>query len=468
MPPHRTVAVAFAVFAIVSIALALPAFRRPATGERFFLADRALGALRLGLTQAASGLSFWILVAVSAAAYAIGLAAIWMAIGILAGAALSSCIIGPRLQALLAKESASSVLVLLGGSDPTAGGRPRSAAAIVVFTALIALSVQFHFAGLMLGRSLGMPLPVAVACVAVFAVLPAFLSGRAGVANAGTLAGVVVLLSAMSLAFVGLPLLGNFSALPDQLAATGPDAMSLVNGREGSTAILLILGSLGLGLGLLGQPHVLDHVAAARGPRSVRWGAAIVLSWYAFVLAGLLLLGWSARVLYESIEAERVLFDVVTRLLPPSLIALPLLAVTAAVSVTAGSQLLSLADSSRLFWRGRGGEQMPLARVRTVIVVATGIAAVAAIYFTLGNPRLFLFAWLVTGVACGPLLLLRLRGTRIQPLVAALALRVGVALTLILFLLRRESAQWLAVWLPFAAACLVALLGRSKREALKP
>jgi hypothetical protein len=43
-------------------------------------------------------------------------------------------------------------------------------------------------------------------------------------------------------------------------------------------------------------------------------------------------------------------------------------------------------------------------------------------------------------------------------------MRVGIVLTLLLFLLRRERADWMAAFVPFAVAMLVAILGRERGQ----
>ena len=99
---------------------------------------------------------------------------------------------------------------------------------------------------------------------------------------------------------------------------------------------------------------------------------------------------------------------------------------------------------------------------RTVIFVMTLAAGAIAAFVSLGSARVALLCWLATAAVLGPLFLVRASGVHIRPGYAAAAMRVGIVLTLILFLLRRERIDWMAAFVPFAIALLVAILGRER------
>jgi Na+/proline symporter len=466
----ETLILSLAGFALLTLLPAVLGARR-VDSDSFFTMHQRLGALRLGLMQAASGLSFWLLIGVSAAAYTTGLAALWLAAGILLGAGTSAWS-GPRLRDLMSTPATRSTVGLLsipvatdarGGRparDAESEGRPRSAAFILALTFLVSMGVQFQIAGASVAAGLGLPAMAGIALVAVLTLLPALLSGRAGIANASLTVAALVAITAVVLPAIAFAFLGDIGNLFQALAMRNPALASPLAGHVGGTAALFTLGSLGMGLGLIGQAQVHDHVVAARSARSIRWGSLVTLGWYAIVLAGMLCLGWSARLLYSGMgNGEGLMLEATLRLLPAQAMVLPVLAIVAAASATGASQLLTLAEIGLVFRRKAPDEQIAIGTVRTLIVVATGIAAVTAFLIS-GSSRLFLFTWLLSAVACGPALLLRIQGYRIRPLVGALALRLGLALTLVLFLLQRQNTQWLVTFVPFLATYLVARSGR--------
>jgi Na+/proline symporter len=178
----------------------------------------------------------------------------------------------------------------------------------------------------------------------------------------------------------------------------------------------------------------------------------------------MLLLGWSARALYESIDsADLVRFELVQRILPPSLVALPVLAVVAAVITCLGAQLVVMCDAVVLVTARTQVGAPTTARLRTAVLLAGGAAAVIAALTSLDSARVALLCWLATAAVLGPLFLVRASGASVRPGFAAAAMRIGIVLTLLLFLLRRERTEWLAAVLPFTAAVAVAVLGRERK-----
>jgi Na+/proline symporter len=157
-----------------------------------------------------------------------------------------------------------------------------------------------------------------------------------------------------------------------------------------------------------------------------------------------------------------VIFELVQRILPPNLAALPVLVVFSAVIVAMGAQLLAVADALVLLTVRPGTDAPSVGRLRTVVFL-TGLAAASiAAFVSLGSARVALLCWLATAAVLGPLFLVRAAGVQIRPGYAAAAMRVGIVLTLVLFLLRRERAEWMAAFVPFAIALLIAIVGRER------
>ena len=245
----------------------------------------------------------------------------------------------------------------------------------------------------------------------------------------------------------------------------GEIAVAPFGGHTGIQALIFLLGAFGIGLGLCGQPQVLEHYLATRSESQVRWAGVVAIAWFALLLAGLLLLGWEARVLYESIErGETVIFELVQRVLPPNLAALPVLAISLAVIVAMGAQLLAVADALVLLPGRTAPESPSVGRLRTVIFLAALAAGAIAAFVSLVSARVALLCWLATAAVLGPLFLVRAAGVQLRPGFAAAAMRIGIVLTLLLFLFRRERADWMATFVPFAVALLVAIFGRERGQ----
>jgi Na+/proline symporter len=440
--------------------------RRTRNVDDFHLAGRTLGGWRVGLSQAAGAYGLWILIGVSGAAYTLGLAAAWIGIGVLAGAALAWFYVGPGIHSQARMVGATTAFELLGqpGSGDASRSTAQSAAGIAAVAVFFGICAQFSIAGSAVARVLAIHQSTAVFIVAGGTLAGALLAGSRAISAIGALSALLIVAVAVFLPLPSFFFLGGVAGLKSALAATGELALDPLAGHAGAQAALFVMGSFGIGLGLCGQPQLIDAFIATRSVRAIRGAGAIALAWFALVLLGMLLLGWSARALYESIDsADVVLFELVQRILPPSLLALPVLAVVAAVVTAIGAQLVIMSDALVLLTSRTETGPPTTVRLRTAVLLAGGAATVIASLASLDSARVALLCWLATAAVLGPLFLVRASGVHVRAGFAAAAMRIGIVLTLLLFLLRRERTEWLAAVLPFTAALAVAVFGRDRK-----
>ena len=468
MSSLQAVWTALGAIALLLLIIALWTLRRARTVEEFHLAGRGLGVIRGGLSAVASAYSFWVMVGVTGAAFTLGWSAVWFAIGIVLGAAFTWFFVGPAVRRAATARAAETALELVGGAGESSAAAIISVTSIAAVAALFGIVAQLGFAGTAVAREIGMHPAVGVALVGALALLGAVVGGLRATASAGLLCALLVIPVAVFLPFFGLVFIGPLNQLPTALATTGEGATALFGLRGGLDTAVLLLAALGLGAGICGQPQVLEHFLAARSERAVRWSGVPAIAWLLIVLAAALVLGWVARVDYASIaNPDEVMFEVPRRVMPPSFIALPIIAVLALVVCSVGNQLVVTCYGLLAVARNRAAPAVGLGRLRIVIllagIAAAGIAAVSGV----GSSRGFLLAWLAVSATVGPLVLLTCAGVQIRQGWVPAAARVAIALALILFLLRRERLVEIAMFLPFYAALLVALLGR-KREVLGP
>jgi sodium/proline symporter len=460
MPSSQAVWTVIGASAAVLLVIALWTMRRARTLDGFHLADRELGAIRGGLSGVASAYSFWAMVGVTGAAFTLGWSAIWLALGILLGAAFSWFVVGPALRRRANAANAGTALELAG-----AGSATVSVTSIAAVAVLFGIVAQLGFAGGAVARGLGLSTAAGVMLVAALALVGPVLGGLRATASAGVLCALVVIPAAVLLPQFGLIFVGGFDQLRSGLATTGEGAAALLGGRGALDATVLLLAAAGLGASTCGQPQVLDQYLAARSERSIRWSGVIAVLWLVVVLAGALALGWVARIDYASIDnPDVVMFEVPRRIMAPSFVALPILAVLALVVCSVGNQLVTTCYALLAVARNRDAPPVSLGRLRVTILLAGVAAAVIAAVSGVDSSRGFLLAWLATSATVGPLVLLACAGVRVRNGWAAAAARVAIALALVLFLLRRERLIEIAMFLPFYAAMLVALLGRQRQS----
>ncbi|HZF25568.1 MAG TPA: hypothetical protein VEZ88_04855 [Steroidobacteraceae bacterium] len=448
--------------ALVLVVIALWTLRRARTLEDFRAAG-ALGVIRGGLSGAASAYSFWLVVGVAGAAFTLGWSALWLAIGIVLGAAFAWFVVGPAVKRAASAAGASTALDLAGGSGEGSGAATLSVTSLAAVAALFGIVAQLGFAGAAVANGLGTSAAVGVMLVAALALLAPVLGGLRATASAGVLCALIVIPVVLMLPTFGLIFIGPVDQLRTALATTGDSAAALFGGRSTLDAAVLVLAAAGLGAGICGQPQVLDQFVAARSERALRGSGVFAVFWMLVVLTGALVLGWAARIDYSSIaNPDDVIFEVPRRVMPPAFAALPVLAVLALVVCSVGNQLVLLAHAALNVARNRDAPPVSLKRIRLVILIAGILAAAIAAVSGVGSSRGFLLAWLALSAMVGPLVLMSCAGVRVRPPWVAGAARAAIALTLILFLLRRERLIEIAMFLPFYGALLIALLGRRR------
>jgi len=413
-----------------------------------------VGALRLGLSQAVSAYSFWILIGVSAAAYVDGLTAAWTADGFVIGAVINALYVGRRVRRAVGQQSLPVWLSATGttvpdprsqsaspissahGSDAWKGNASAGAAGILLLVLFVAMVAQLRVAGSLLADALGIAVWAAVGLIGTVVAAVVFLGERRGAIDGAAMIAVLLVPIAVLLLIPAILFAGSLGNLFDMLwMSTQPGTTGAGAGAPGlRRGVLSWLVALLVGLALPGLPHVLDQFAAARDERVAARAGWVTLIWLVLITTLMLLLGWCARVLYTGLSADLLLVDVAERLLPPYLQALAPLAICAAVCAALGHQLLTSAEAAAPHWVALGDPALRPKRLRRVRVILIVMAVALAAVLDFGSSRVLLFALVALGAVVLPALLARLAGRNWRRATVALTVRAGLILTLLLFL----------------------------------
>ncbi len=402
-----------------------------------------VGALRLGLSQAVSAYSFWILIGVSAAAYVDGLAAAWVFDGFVIGAAVNALYVGRRLRKAAIEQGLPVWLSATGTTVPVPprpsesaqahgawqGSASAGAAGILLLVLFVAMVAQLRVAGHLLADALDVAVWAGVGLIGAVVAAVVFIGERRGAIDGAALIAVLLVPIAVLLLLPAIVFAGSLGNLFDMLA------MSTQTGTGGSgRGVLSWLVALLVGLSLPGLPHVLDQFGAARDERTAARAGWVALLWLVLLTALMLLIGWCARALYTGLSPDLLLVDVAERLLPPYLQALAPLAVCLAVCAALSHQLLAAGEAAAPHWLAIGDPTQRPQRVRRVRAIVIVLAVLVAAVVNFGSSRVLLFALVALGAVVAPALLARLAGKNWRPATVALTVRAGLILTLLLFL----------------------------------
>ena len=447
--------VVFIVYFTAMLVIGALVYRRNHSLTDFVLGGRSLNKWVAALSAQASDMSGFILIALPGAAYAGGLGAGWIALGLAIGTYLNWRLNAARLR--LYTEKAGG-LRKQGGSitiseyfenrfeDPTRLLRLLSAVIIVFFFSIYVAS-GLAAGSLLFDEIFGIGPGLAITIMVLIIVSYTFLGGYLAVSYTDFIQGSLmwvglIIVAAMMFAVLGGSELisGIRTASPELLSPTGSVSIAEGGGwvAGGGLGTIVILSGLAWGLGYFGQPHILARFMGIRHASEVAPARKIAMVWVVTGLAGAAFIGLAGIALFENQLAnpETVFIDTVQQLMNPWVAGILLVGVIAAIMSTADSQLLVVSsalseDLYRAFLHREASERSLLWVGRITVVLVAAIAYVLALgaESVLG---LVAYAWAGFGAAFGPLILLSLfwRGMN---WVGALAGMVSGAVTVVVW-----------------------------------
>ena len=405
--------IAFGAYLAAMIGVGLWSARKGSeTQEDFFLGGRRGTAFATALSAVSSGRSAWLVLGASAAAWKIGLSALWLFPGYVAIEAAMFLTLGPRLRVRSAELGALTLPEVLASAGTVRGEASyRSVRAIAGFLTVVFLlsyvSAQLVGGGKALeavfdieGNTWGLSISAAV--VLAYTVL----GGYRAVVVTDVLQAILMLVGLLVVPLLGLRLVGGWDAMWSTLEGIDPALCSL------GTSGWAIAGGLAIGLGSLGNPHILVRHMSLEDPKSARaafyWGTG----WNVLMAAGALFMGLVGRAYYQGVASfpngdADFLFPqlgaaVSEQYLFVGFAGVLLATLFAAVMSTCDSQLLVIASSiMRDFRRGESARGGPARLGHSRLVVGAAIAVAVALSFGAARlvPPVVLLAWGARGVA---------------------------------------------------------------------
>jgi sodium/proline symporter len=409
----------FAVYLVAMLAIGGVAYWRTRDLSDYLLGGRKLGRWVTALSAQASDMSGWLLLGLPGYAYAAGLEAGWIALGLLAGTYLNWTLVARRLRTRT--EAAGNALTLPEFLERRFDDRTRLLRITSAFFILL-FFLFYTSAGLVAGGKLfsvlGLSYSTAVLAGALTILAYTFMGGFFAVSWTDTAQGTLMLLALVLVPVAAISQLGGVSLAIASTDAVAPTAWYPLAARSGEPlSFIAWLSLLGWGLGYFGQPHILARFMAIRSAEEIPAARAIAMTWVTLALSGALAVGLTGIALLgdtlNGADSEKVFLVLVQSLLHPIAAGICLAAVLAAVMSTADSQLLVSssaltedfykallrkdASQRELIWVGRG---------------AVALIASCALALALDPDSkvmdLVSYAWAGFGAAFGPTLLLAL------------------------------------------------------------
>jgi sodium/proline symporter len=408
--------IGFIAYLIILFVKGILTYKYNRTLPDFVLASRRIGPWLASFSERASGESAWLLVGLPGLALATGFNAIWPAIGCVFGILFSWTFIAKRLRLETEKYNAITIPDFLESRFKDDSHTLRiTATLIIVFFFTIYVAAQFLGAGKVLNITFGISKLHGMLIGAGIIVFYTIMGGFFAVVWTDFFQGALMVFTLVMLPIVGVIELGGIENLASAVSKTDPGLLFVGGGLTGWPMILSALGGLGIGLGYMGQPHLITRFMAIRKPKQLRQGSLIAVFWAILAFWGAVFLGIFGLAIFGNIfsDPEMIMPYMAKTLLPAGLAGILISGAIAAMMSTADSQLLVATSAiSEDVYHKLYKKDAPQKTLVTLSRIATLVVGVIAFMLALTAESLVywlvLYAWAGLGSSFGPALFLTL------------------------------------------------------------
>ncbi len=455
-------------YLVVVLIIGFVTYRFMGTLDDFLLGGRRLGAMLIAFSERASGESAWFLLGLPGLAFVSGFSAYWTVIGCAAGIFLTWTLIAKRLRVQTGRFGALTIPDYLEARFQDTSHVLRIVATLIILVFYtVYLGAQFIGAGKVLDATFGLDPRTGMILGAAVVMFYTFMGGFLAVVWTDLVQGLLMVFVAVVLPILGIIEAGGWHTVVQNLQNLNPALLDIGGGQTGRALILgLVIGSLGIGLGYMGQPHLLVRYMAIKTPREIRRGVLVAMLWVLLAYWGAALIG-IVGVAYLGphgvADPEHLMPHLARVLFPGWFAGIVISGAIAAMMSTADSQLLVVTsavveDIYRKLFNAEATQRTLVVLSRVVTVVVTLLALALAIYAKQLIYWLVLYAWAGLGASFGPAILLSLWWKRTTRAGVLAGLITGTVVTLIWYnvpalkalvyeLVPAFLASLLAVWL---------------------
>ena len=253
---------AFMLYLAAMMGIGIYYSRRQKKLSQFILGDRKLGPWVTSMSAEASDMSGWMLMGLPGFAYLNGLSAFWTGFGLIVGTWANWVLTSKRLRHYteVANNSLTIPDYLSNRFEDHKSGLRLICALFIILFFIIYTSSGFVSAGKLFNTILGLPYFIALLIGAFVVVFYTFLGGFSAVSMTDFIQGTMMFFTVIYIPVAATIVLGGPAPTMAALAEEGKDFFSFFpESLGGMSLIIMILSSLGWGLGYFGQPHILSE-----------------------------------------------------------------------------------------------------------------------------------------------------------------------------------------------------------------
>lgn len=414
------IAIAFILYLGLMMSIGIYYSRQQKNLSSYILGDRKMGPWLTSMSAEASDMSGWMLMGLPGYAYLNGFSSVWTGIGLIVGTWANWVLISKRLRNYteVANNSLTIPDYLSNRFEESKNGLRLICAVFIILFFIIYTSSGFVAAGKLFNTILGIPYFESLLIGAFVVVFYTFLGGFSAVALTDFIQGTMMFFTVIYVPVAASIALGGPAPTFDLLSQQGDDYFSFMPDSSGTAALLVMMvSSLGWGLGYFGQPHILVKFMAISDAKDLKKSTRIAMTWVLLSLMFSIAIGIVGKAYLstplENANAERVFILMAESLSTPFITGIIWSAILAAIMSTSSSQLLvtSSAVSRDLFqaFLSKDASQKTLIRISRLSVLFVSAVAV----YLGSDPNSYIFsivsyAWAGFGACFGGTVLLSL------------------------------------------------------------
>lgn len=414
------IAIAFILYLGLMMSIGIYYSRQQKNLSSYILGDRKMGPWLTSMSAEASDMSGWMLMGLPGYAYLNGFSSVWTGIGLIVGTWANWVLISKRLRNYteVANNSLTIPDYLSNRFEESKNGLRLICAVFIILFFIIYTSSGFVAAGKLFNTILGIPYFESLLIGAFVVVFYTFLGGFSAVALTDFIQGTMMFFTVIYVPVAASIALGGPAPTFDLLSQQGADYFSFMPDSSGTAALLVMMvSSLGWGLGYFGQPHILVKFMAISDAKDLKKSTRIAMTWVLLSLMFSIAIGIIGKAYLstplENANAERVFILMAESLSTPFITGIIWSAILAAIMSTSSSQLLvtSSAVSRDLFqaFLSKDASQKTLIRISRLSVLFVSAVAV----YLGSDPNSYIFsivsyAWAGFGACFGGTVLLSL------------------------------------------------------------
>lgn len=454
--------IAFALYALIILAIGIWGFLKSKSSKDYFLGGRQLGPWTTAISAQASDMSGWLLMGLPGSVLVGGMTESWIAIGLFIGTYLNWLLIAKRLRKMsYAAGDAITIPEYLQKRFFTKSPAVRIICAVIIFFFFLIYTASAFNGGAKLFQFVfsdyNLKYQTALTIGALIIISYTFLGGFLAVCWTDVIQGMLMfaaLVVVPIVVMVKVPDLG--AAFSNALSESTEICGTKINNyfwnffynlnSEGKPELALttIVSGLAWGLGYFGMPHILVRFMAIKSSDLIKKSRLIATIWVFVTLAAAVLVGGLGMIFLHDPQnadllaafnalgsSEKIFMFLSSSLLPSVIVGIILAAILAAIMSTADSQLLvtSSAVTSDIFQliNKKASEKTLMWISRITVIVVAVIAYFIALDENSTVMGLVSYAWAGLGAAFGPVMILSLFWKRMTMPGAVAGIVVGGA-----------------------------------------